>query len=70
MKADDLTRLKAVRDRLDAVLKEPETSARDLATCSREYRLLLTDIRAQSGNTKGSVVDEISKRRAKREGTA
>ena len=64
----DRDRLEALRSRLEAVLSDPETPARDLASCSREYRQVLDALAkwAPAGNT--SRVDEIAARRRKRSG--
>lgn len=59
-------RLEALRDRLEAVLRDPETSPRDLATVSREYRLTLEKLEASAPAAASSPLDEIAKRRAKR----
>lgn len=64
----DRERLTVLRARLEAVLADPATTPRDLATCSREYRLLLASL-AESKPATGSKLDEISARRKKR-GTA
>lgn len=65
---DDTARLEAVRDRLQAALEDPATSARDLATVSREYRLTLAELREHSPSASGSTLDEIAAKRAKRKG--
>lgn len=62
----DLHRLQAVRARLEAVLSDPQTPARDLAAVSREYRQTLTAIAALAPSTGTSAVDEIAARRKKR----
>lgn len=64
----DLSRLQAARDRLEAVLHSPETSPRDLATVSREYRLLVEKIAAMAPAATSSKLDEIAAKRAKRKG--
>lgn len=64
----DLARLQAARDRLEAVLHNPETSPRDLATVSREYRLLVEKIAAMAPASASSKLDEIAAKRAKRKG--
>lgn len=61
----DRERLVSLRDRLEAVLSDPETSPRDLATVSREFRLLLATL-AESRPSSGSKLDEIAARRDKR----
>lgn len=63
----DIDRLTALRDRLQEVLDDKGTSPRDLASVSREFRLLLETIdkaRPSSGTTK---LDEIAAKRKKRE---
>lgn len=62
----DLARLEALRARLEAVLSDPSTTPRDLATVSREYRLTLRDLGEQSEPSGGSALDEIAARRKKR----
>lgn len=64
----DLARLTAARDRLEAVLHDPNTSPRDLATVSREYRLLVEKIGALSPSSASSPLDEIAAKRSKRKG--
>lgn len=66
MTTTDKDRLEALRGRIEGVLVDPSTSPRDLATCGREYRLLLAAISEHSGTTAGSRLDEIAKRRAER----
>ena len=61
-----LTRLEALRDRLEGVLSNPETAPRDLATVSREYRLTLEKLRELKPSTGTSKLDEIAARRDKR----
>lgn len=63
---DDRGRLEAARDRLEAVLHNPETSPRDLASVAREYRILVEKIAATFSSTSSSKLDEIAARRAKR----
>jgi len=63
---DDRGRLEAARDRLEAVLHDPETSPRDLATVAREYRILVEKIGETTARTTTSKLDEIAARRAKR----
>ena len=62
----DHTRLEAVRDLLEAVLSDPATAPRDLATVSREYRLTLDKLREVKPRTGTSALDEIAARRDKR----
>ena len=62
----DLARLEALRARLEAVVNDPATSPRDLASVSREYRILVEKISAMTPAAKASPLDEIAKRRAKR----
>lgn len=65
---NDLGRLRALRDRLEAVLSDDATTPRDLASVSREYRLLLDHIARSAPADAGSKLDEISKQRSKRKG--
>lgn len=62
----DAQRLTALRDRLEAVLADPGTTPRDLATVSREYRLLLAALAEKEPSNSNSVLDEIAQRRAAR----
>ena len=62
----DQERLEALRGRLEAVLADPETSARDLASVSREYRQTLTQLAEASPAAAGSALDEIAARRVRR----
>ncbi|TKV61346.1 hypothetical protein FDO65_07035 [Nakamurella flava] len=62
----DLERLTALRDRLEAVLNDAQTTPRDLSTVSREYRMTLAAIADLAPAAKGSPRDEIAARRAKR----
>jgi len=62
----DADRLAALRTRLEDVLSDPGTTARDLAAVSREYRLLLAQLADIAPAAAGSVLDEISARRVKR----
>lgn len=62
----DQGRLTALRGRLEAVLNDPGTTARDLASVSREYRLLLVQLADVSPAAAGSALDEIATRRARR----
>lgn len=61
----DRERLVTLRDRLAAVLDDPATTPRDLATVSREFRLLLAAL-AESRPSSTSKLDEIAARRDKR----
>lgn len=64
--ADDRARLEALRDRLEAVLNDSDTSPRDLAGVSREFRQTVAAL-AQLGPPAGvSKLDEIAARRRKR----
>lgn len=65
----DLARLESARDRLEQVVNDPATSPRDLATVSREYRLLVEKIATMAPTAQRSALDEIAARRQKR-GTA
>jgi hypothetical protein len=63
---DDRARLEALRGLLEAILNDPETPPRDMATVSREYRQCLTalgQLVPAAGDTK---LDEIAARRRKR----
>lgn len=62
----DIDRLRAVRERLQAVLDDPSTPPRDLATVSREYRLTLEAIAKLAPAASGSRLDEIAAKRRKR----
>ena len=62
----DRARLEALRDLLGAVLTDSGTSARDLATVSREYRLTLAALAATPPVSGGSKLDEIAARRRSR----
>ncbi len=66
----DQERLEALRRRLEAVLADPATSARDLASVSREYRLLLVQLAEVSPAAAGSALDEIAARRVQRRGAS
>ena len=63
---DDLTRLEALRERLEGVLSDPDTSPRDLASLSREYRLLVAQLAEMSPSGRHSALDEIAARRSRR----
>ena len=63
---DDRARLEALRALLEAILNDPETPPRDMASVSREYRQCLTalgQLAPAAGDTK---LDEIAARRKKR----
>lgn len=62
----DLPRLEVLRGRLEAVLADPDTSPRDLASVSREYRQTLSAIAELTPAAEGSPLDEITARRRKR----
>jgi hypothetical protein len=62
----DRARLEALRDLLEAVLHDPETSPRDLATVSREYRMTVAALDGVAPSSGTSKLDEIAARRAKR----
>jgi hypothetical protein len=65
----DRDRLEALRSRLEGVLSDPETPARDLASCSREYRQVLDALAKWAPADATSRVDEIAARRKRRSGT-
>lgn len=62
----DVERLTALRSRLEGVLNDPDTSPRDLAAVSREYRLLIAQLADIADPAAGSPLDEIATRRAQR----
>lgn len=62
----DRARLEELRDRLAAVLADPETTPRDLASVSREYRQTLTALAAVTPASGTSKLDEIAARRRSR----
>lgn len=62
----DRDRLEALRDRLQAVLDDPTTTPRDLATVSREYRLTLDALAEVTPAAGTSPLDEIAARRHQR----
>ncbi|UUO03854.1 hypothetical protein M4D79_14130 [Mycolicibacterium novocastrense] len=62
----DRARLEALRDRLEAVLNDPETGPRDLAAVSREYRMTVAALAALAPPAGSSKLDEIAARRRKR----
>ena len=61
----DRARLEALRDLLEAALTGPETSPRDIAAVSREYRQVVAAL-AASAPASGSKLDEIAARRRMR----
>ena len=62
----DQERLTALRSRLEGALNDPETSPRDLAALSREYRQLVAHLADISLPASGSALDEIAARRVER----
>jgi len=62
----DQERLTALRSRLEGALNDPETSPRDLAAVSREYRQLVAQLADISLPASGSALDEIAARRVER----
>jgi hypothetical protein len=62
----DRARLEALRELLEGVLNDPETSARDFAAVSREYRLTLATLAGLAPAQGASKLDEIAARRRKR----
>ena len=56
----------ADRARLEAVIADPETSPRDLASLGREYRQTITALAAVTPAAGTSKLDEIAARRRKR----
>lgn len=64
----DRARLEALRDRLEAVVSDPETAPRDLAAVSREYRQTVAALSAMAPAAGTSKLDEIAARRRKRQG--
>jgi len=62
----DLARLEVLRARLEGVLADPETSPRDLAAVSREYRMVLAQLAERAPADESSALDEIAARRAQR----
>lgn len=63
---DSRARLEALRDRLEAVLADPGTVPRDLASVSREYRMTLDKLAEMKPSTGTSALDEIAARRQNR----
>ena len=62
----DQERLTALRGRIEGVLNDPETSPRDLAAVSREYRQLIAQLASSALPASGSALDEIAARRTRR----
>lgn len=62
----DRARLEALRDRLAAVIADPETAPRDLASLGREYRQTIAVLAATAPAARTSKLDEIAARRRKR----
>jgi len=62
----DQERLTALRSRLEGALNDPETTPRDLAAVSREYRQLIAQLASSALPVAGSALDEIAARRVKR----
>ncbi|OBF52622.1 hypothetical protein A5778_15565 [Mycolicibacterium monacense] len=60
--------MEALRDRLEAVVNDPETSVRDLAAVSREYRMTVAALAGLAPAAGSSKLDEIAARRRKRSG--
>ena len=64
--SSDRDRLTTLRDRLEAVVTDPETPVRELAAVSREYRMTLDALARLAPPSKGSKLDEIAARRKAR----
>ncbi|OBA88780.1 hypothetical protein A5633_08405 [Mycolicibacterium elephantis] len=62
----DRARLEALRDRLEEVLNDPQTTPRDLAAVSREYRQTVAALASLTPTPGASKLDEIAARRRKR----
>ena len=62
----DRSRLEALRGRLEAVLNDPDTAPRDLASVSREYRQTVAALANMSPLAGTSKLDEIAARRRHR----
>jgi hypothetical protein len=62
----DRRRLEALQARLEAVVHDPQTAARDLASVSREYRQTLAALAAMAPVSGPSKLDEIAARRRRR----
>ncbi len=65
-RSDDRARLEALRTRLEQVVNDPETSARDLASVSREYRQTVAALASMAPVAAGTRLDEIAARRRNR----
>lgn len=63
---DDRARLEALRDRLSALIASADTSPRDLAAVSREYRQTIAALSSLAPPATGTRLDEIAARRRKR----
>jgi hypothetical protein len=63
---DDRARLEALRGLLEAILNDPETPPRDVATVAREYRQTLSALGQLAPPAAGTKLDEIAQRRRKR----
>lgn len=63
---DDRSRLEALRAVLEGILDNPETSPRDIATVSREYRQCITALSALAPAAAGTKLDELRVRREQR----
>ena len=61
----DRGRLEQLRDRLQEIVNNPETSARDVVSASREYRIVVAALAQTAAPTarSASKVDEIAARR-------
>lgn len=66
--SSDRARLEALRSRLEAVLHDPDTAPRDLASVSREFRMTVATLAAIAPPAATSKLDEIAARRRKRQG--
>ena len=62
----DRARLEALRDHLEAVIRSPDTTPRDLAAVSREYRQTIAALAALAPGVGTSKLDEIAARRRRR----
>jgi hypothetical protein len=64
----DRGRLEQLRDRLQAIVNNPETSPRDVVAASREYRIIVAALAHAAAPAAGSSskVDEIAARRRMR----
>ncbi len=63
---DDRSRLEALRGLLEAILNNPETPPRDVASVSREYRQCLTALGQLAPAAAGTPLDELRARRRDR----